>query len=96
MYSEHKKYRKLRSSDFIERNKDIKWKVILSKTENKDEIKKARILLMHFNGCFIKADGIICILNGVNDNSWCRVVLDDGSVQWFALGSYFDIWLPLK
>jgi hypothetical protein len=76
--------------------KDGPWECVLLKTGNKDDLEDSYALLEHFEGCFIKADGIICKLKNIKPSpSWSQISIG-GGVQWFTLGNYFDIYLPLK
>ncbi len=95
----HNKYRKIRSNNdkFRKEIKDGEWERVLLKIGNKQKMEELCVLLKHFEGCFVKVDGIICKLKKVEiPPAWSCILFDDGGLQWFALGSYFDIYLPLK
>lgn len=95
-YQRHKKYRKIKSKRFFEQIKVIQWECVLSKTGSAEEIKKSYLLLKYFEGHFIRADGIICVLRELNITPlWSSILFDDG-VQWSTLENYFNIYLPLK
>ncbi len=95
---DYKRYRKIRSKRFLEKIPNESWECVLYReNDDKKELENSCILLKHFNGCFIKADGIICKLEEVKISpAWSYILLDDGGIQGFALGNYFNIYLPIK
>lgn len=97
MAYDDKRYRKGRSKKFLKEIQNGPWECILLKTDDKQKMEDSCTLLEHFEGCFVKVDGIICELKKVETPPvWSCMLLDDGGMQWFGLGSYFNIWLPLK
>ncbi len=97
MVCDYKRYRKIRSKRFLKKIQNGPWERVLSRENNKQEIENSCILLKHFEGCFIKIDGIICTLEYVKTPpSWSCVLFEGGGMQWFAFGDYFDVYLPLK
>lgn len=97
MRYDHRQYRKIRSKRFLKEIQDGPWERVLSKTDNKQDIQESCKTLKYFEGCFIKIDGIICTLKNVKaPPSWSCILLEGGGIQWFALGNYFDVYLPLK
>lgn len=92
------RYRKIRSKRSLEKIQNKQWECILCKENtNKKTLKNSYIILKYFAGCFIKADGIICKLKEVKlSPSWSCILFDGGGMQWFALGDYFNIYLPVK
>lgn len=98
MIRDYKKYRKIRSKKYLKKITKEQWECVLYR-ENTDKkvLEDSCILLKHFNGCFIKADGIICKLKEVKISpAWSCILLDDGGIHLFALGNYFNIYLPVK
>lgn len=97
MKYDYKRYSKIRSKRFLEKIKNGPWERVLSSAGDKQEIEDSCRLLKHFEGCFIKIDGIICMLKYVKiPPSWSCVLFEGGGLQWFAFGDYFDVYLPLK
>lgn len=90
------RYRKIKSKKYLERVKDIEWECVLFRSGTPEEIVKSVKLLESFKGCFIKADGVICKLKEAKPPPAWSCILLEGGVQWFALGNYFNIYLPLK
>jgi len=97
MAYDHKRYRKIRSSRFLKKIQNGPWERVLLNMDDKNKIEDSCVLLKYFEGCFIKIDGIICTLKYVKTPpSFSCVLFEGGGIQWFAFGSYFNIYLPLK
>ncbi len=97
MMCDYKRYRKIRSSRFLKKIQNGPWERILSSMDDNHKIEDSCALLKHFEGYFIKIDGIICTLKYVKTPPfWSCVLFENGGMQWFAFGSYFDVYLPLK
>lgn len=98
MARNYNRYRKIRSKRFLEKIQKGPWECVLDRENNdKKTLEDSCILLKHFSGCFIKADGIICTLKEVQVSpAWSCILFDDGGIHLFTLGDYFNIYLPVK
>ncbi len=98
MVRDYRRYRKIRDKRFLEKIRGGPWECVLSReNDDKKVLEDSCILLKHFNGCFIKADGIICRLEEAKlSPAWSCILLDDGGIHLFTLGDYFNIYLPVK
>jgi len=89
-------YRKIKSEKFLRDIRSGPWERVLSRCASEQELSESCALLKHFEGCLIKADGIICRLEEMKDPpKWSCISWGDGT-QWFAMGNYFNIYLPIK
>jgi len=96
MKYDQKRYRKIRSDRFLSEIQNGQWERVLSTTDDKQKMKDSCILLKHFEGYFIKIDGIICQLREINiPPRWSFVVIEKG-IFGATLGGHYNIYLPLK
>ena len=92
--NKHQRYLKIKQIPEEKEQDEIRWEQVCKKGSPPPA--DAVALLREFEGCVVKADGVVCLLKkAAPPPRWICIAFDDGGMQWFSLGEYFNIYLPV-